>query len=389
MTNFFDKIFSYKKDDINTVWRVLGFKISYKNKENTLKAITQQNNYDLTELKTAKELIIFFVPKIEMITGGILSIYSICKYSREICPNAMCLISTPPGNRTYSHNNYFNNEEKIYRWSQITDNASAEKITVHLPEFLADKFYNSLSLKEKKFLKSTKDLQINILNQNIDLTPEPSKIQNLKKLTANITQTIGHDKCATQEICNKWGIPTHFLSVGIETSIYKILPFESKEKIIVFSPDCCPEKSKIQKKIEKELPDYKIVTVKNMRFQDYMDLIARSYFSVTFGEGFDGYFIIPALVGSIGFAVYNDKFFPDKSWKELPLTYDSFDEMYKKITNDMISLLQNKEEYIKLANTLKEKHDSIYNIDCFKNNLKLFYQGKYSFLPTIEGGISQ
>ena len=55
----------------------------------------------------------------------------------------------------------------------------------------------------------------------------------------------------------------------------------------------------------------------------------------------------------------------------------------------MISLLQNKEEYIKLANTLKEKHDSIYNIDCFKNNLKLFYQGKYSFLPTIEGGISQ
>lgn len=60
MTNFFDKIFSYKKDDINTVWRVLGFKISYKNKENTLKAITQQNNYDLTELKTAKELIIFF-----------------------------------------------------------------------------------------------------------------------------------------------------------------------------------------------------------------------------------------------------------------------------------------------------------------------------------------
>lgn len=120
-----------------------------------------------------------------------------------------------------------------------------------------------------------------------------------------------------------------------------------------------------------------------------MDLIARSYFSVTFGEGFDGYFIIPALVGSIGFAVYNDKFFPDKSWKELPLTYDSFDEMYKKITNDMISLLQNKEKYIKLANTLKEKHDSIYNIDCFKNNLKLFYQGKYSFLPTIEGGISQ
>lgn len=61
MTNFFDKIFSYKKDDINTVWRFYALKFHTKTKKTLLKAITQQNNYDLTELKTAKELIIFFV----------------------------------------------------------------------------------------------------------------------------------------------------------------------------------------------------------------------------------------------------------------------------------------------------------------------------------------
>ncbi len=380
MTNFFDKIFSYKKDDINTVWRVLGFKISYKNKENTLKAITQQNNYDLTELKTAKELIIFFVPKIEMITGGILSIYSICKYSREICPNAMCLISTPPGNRTYSHNNYFNNEEKIYRWSQITDNASAEKITVHLPEFLADKFYNSLSLKEKKFLKSTKDLQINILNQNIDLMPEPSKIQNLKKLTANITQTIAGLRCIKNESYKKWNIQSHFLSVYIDTSCYIPVPFERKEKIIAFSPDHNCHKAKIIEKLKYSLPDFNIIQIENITFAEYMELIGKAYFTISFGEGFDGYFNQPSIVGSVAFAVYNNQFFPDESWKELDNVFATYSDMEKEIVEKCEQLTQNKEAYEKILHRHKSKLKEFDNKEVFINNLKNFYNKNYTVI---------
>ena len=53
----------------------------------------------------------------------------------------------------------------------------------------------------------------------------------------------------------------------------------------------------------------------------YMDYIAKAMFVISFGEGFDGYFIQPCLVGSVGIAVYNERFFPDSSWKELDNVY--------------------------------------------------------------------
>ena len=117
------RLFSYKKDEINITYRIFGIKISRKNMELTKNSIKEQNLYDLSELQTTKELIVCFIPNIKMMTGGIQSIYSICKYSREICSQAQCLIATVPGKYTYSYNPYFKKEEKIYRFEQIIKNA--------------------------------------------------------------------------------------------------------------------------------------------------------------------------------------------------------------------------------------------------------------------------
>ena len=70
---------------------------------------------------------------------------------------------------------------------------------LHIPEYYADDFYNDLTEKDIEFLKSIKKLHINIMNQNIELMPEPEKLKDLYKLTNNITQTIAHDRYATQE----------------------------------------------------------------------------------------------------------------------------------------------------------------------------------------------
>lgn len=59
------------------------------------------------------------------------------------------------------------------------------------------------------------------MNQNIELMPEPEKLKDLYKLTNNITQTIAHDRYATQEVCDKWQIPTHLFSVNIDLTKYK------------------------------------------------------------------------------------------------------------------------------------------------------------------------
>lgn len=374
------KLFSYKKDEKNIVLRIFGIKYSRKNPELTQKSIKVQDLYDLTALQQAQKLIVFLIPNIKMMTGGIQSIYSICKYSREICPDALCLISTYPGKFTYSHNDFFKNDEQIFRWEQIIENAkNAKEIIIHVPEYFAGKLYKSLKKADIKFLKGIENLQINIINQNIELMPAPAEIKDLFKLTNNITQTIGHHRYATQEVCDKWQIPSHFLSVHIDLSGYKSYPFEEKEKIIVLSPDNAPYKEEVVEKLKNELPDFKLVTVENMTFDEYMDLIARAYFVISFGEGFDGYFCQPFIVGSLGTAVYNDKFFPDVSWLELKNVYATADDMKNKIIGDIRENSNNKELYYDLIDTIKETILLLYGEELFKSNLDKFYKKEYTF----------
>ncbi len=375
------KLFSYKKDEKNIVLRIFGIKYSRKNPELTQKSIKVQDLYDLTALQQAQKLIVFLIPNIKMMTGGIQSIYSICKYSREICPDALCLISTHPGKFTYSHNDFFKNDEQIFRWEQIIENAkNAKEIIIHVPEYFAGKLYKSLKKADIKFLKGIENLQINIINQNIELMPAPAEIKDLFKLTNNITQTIGHHRYATQEVCDKWQIPAHFLSVHIDLSGYKSYPFEEKEKIIVLSPDNAPYKEAVIEKLKNELPDFKLVTVENMTFGEYMDLIARAYFVISFGEGFDGYFNQPEYVGSLGFAVYNDVFFPNQSWSKLNNVYNSAEEMLKKLGFDLINLLNNQNLYYQTLTQKKERLDKLYSSQILKENLIKFYNHNYEYL---------
>lgn len=383
MTNFLSKIFSYTKSETRVVYSFLGIKLNTKNPEFTKNQIKIQDSYDLNELHNAKKLVVFLVPGKRIISGGILSIFSLCKTTRELYPDICSVITTFPGKKTYAYNNLFRNNEKVYRWEQILKNApNIKNLIIHIPEYLCKDFYTALTKSDIQHLKKIEKLQINILNQNIDMMPERSKLSSLYNLTSNITQTIAHDKNATQEICNKWNMPTHLLSANFEIEGYKAYRFEEKEKIIVISPDSCTYKKQIIKKLKKEFPDYQFITVFKMKFEDYMDLISRAYFSITFGEGFDGYFLMPPIVKSLGFAVYNDHFFPDSSWKSIKTVYSSYQEMFDKIVNDIKTLSSNKEEYIKTYELIKKKHDELYSTNKFRDNLERFYKQQYDLLPT-------
>ena len=372
------EIFSYSKDPNHRIFRIFGIKISLRNNEPTGSELKIQDEYQLDNIKNAKFLNVFFIPDKKLINGGILSIYSICKCSREICPDAECVICTVPGKFTYSHNPYFKNNEKIYRWEQIIKNINnTEKLILHIPEYFAGKFYKTLTQEEKEKLKSIPDLQINILNQNIELMPSQKKLNNLYKLTKNITQTIGHDRYASAEICNKWTITPHFLSVYIEGTSDRVYSFEEKEKTIVLSPDKHPMRENIITSLKKDLPEFNFVTVENLKYSDYIDLISRSLFTITFGEGFDGYFNQPLSVGSLSFAVYNDEFFPDKSWKELDNVYSSFEEMKEKIAGDMKRLLSDSNKYNETVQKSKEKKEELYSKEKFMKNLRNFYAENY------------
>lgn len=386
-----NKLFSKTEENKHIIYRILGLKFSVKNSKfykQFKDAIKIQDAYDLTELKNTKKLILFLIPSPDsaMINGGIMSIFSLCEESRRINDDALCIISTSPHCKyTYAKNDKFLNNENIYRFSQIVDNANnLEEMILHIPEYYADDFYNDLTEKDIEFLKSIKKLHINIMNQNIELMPEPEKLKDLYKLTNNITQTIAHDRYATQEVCNKWHMPTHLFSVNIDLSKYKTYSFEEKEKIIVLSPDWNEHKEKIVEKLEKELPDWKLITVNNMTFTEYMDLISRAFFTITFGEGMDGYFTQPQYVNSMGFAAYNDDFFPSNEWQNLKNLYLSYDDMYENIVSDIKRYSRNKKEYMEIVTKLFNTHSDMYQRSKFKDNLKNFYIKKYDYLPNEE-----
>ncbi len=383
----FSKLFSYTKNSDYITVKFLGIKLCVKNKQKVLDAIKIQNSYDLSNIKNTKKMIVFFIPPNNDINGGIMSIFSICKYSREICPDAQCVITTFPSKVTYAHNTFFKNDEKIYRWEQIVNNAKNVKdLIIHIPEYFSDKFSTALTNKDFKFLKQIENVQINILNQNIELMPKPENIKGLYKITNNVTQTIAHDRYATQEVCDKWQIPTHFLSVHIDTSGYRSYAFEEKQKIIVLSPDEAPYKEAIVKKLKQELPDFKLITVENMPFDEYMDLIAKAYFTITFGEGMDGYFSQPITVESLSFAIYNTKFFPDNSWTKLKNIYINSTDMLANLTQDLKNYLSNKEDYFNSINAVKDKYDGLYSSSKIFNNLELFYKNKFTFFPNVLWG---
>ena len=118
------KFFSKEITEKYTRYYILGIRFKKNNKsywekikKDTLDAIKQQDSYNLEDLKQAKKLIVFLTPSLFKINGGIMSIFSLCETSRNLNPDAVCIISTEIGKYTYAKNDKFLNEEKIYRFS--------------------------------------------------------------------------------------------------------------------------------------------------------------------------------------------------------------------------------------------------------------------------------
>lgn len=382
-------IFSIKKKGCNKIVTIFGIKVKFRIEKiyiENQRSIETQDNYNLLELQNTRSIVAFLVPPEMDVNGGIMSIFSLCTNSRPVTKNFFCTLITFPGELTYSKNTLFENNEKVYRWSQLVENAkNIEKLILHIPEFYSHKFYGDLSKQDRLFLQATPKLQINILNQNILLMPPPAQIQSLYNITPTLTQTTAHERYATQEVCDKWNIPTHLLSVHLNTPTYASRAFTNKEKTIAVSPDHNPFKERILATLRESLPDFQIITIHGLSFNEYMDFVSKAFCTITFGEGMDGYFLQPPVVGSVSFAVYNSEFFPNENWKELENIYASYEEMEQCIVSDIIALLSDEIRYERIVSNVREKTREVYSEDNHNKRLENFYQENYDFLPSGRG----
>ncbi|HNR09455.1 MAG TPA: hypothetical protein PKM27_19190 [Saprospiraceae bacterium] len=334
--------------------------------------------------KSLKKLIVFTIPgghwsKGEFISGGIISIVTFCEETAALFPlhRSATILCTLRNSYLVSNFKNFDNQTDVYRFEQL--NAQFPNLTsllIHIPEYAVKKFRDDLTAGDWKWLKKIPEVHLNVMNQNIRQMPSPGVIGGLSSITRNITVTTAHLKYCNQEQRDKIGMPLHHLSVWISPEQYVFTPWEEKENILVLSPDQHPMKDAILKKLA-FLPDLQIMTIHNLRYREYKALISKAKWALTFGEGLDGYFIESIFSGAIGFAVFNHEFFtPD--FGALETVYASYDQLEKKLPGDLFSLNQ-KDVFTRYQQKQFALCSKYYNIQKYRENISLFYSGKYSF----------
>src|SRR5271157_4218138 len=255
------------------------------------------NNYS----KSTERLIIFLTPGLDIVNGGILSISSIFEETKKLkhIHNAETILCNYPCDPPLLKYSKFENDNIMFSFSQVlTYFDKLENLQLHIPEHAIPKFFWSLSRKDYLSLKRIKNIQINIMIQNIESLPSMKSIKKLG-LFGKLTCTTGHSKYSTLALRNKLGFPLHGLSTFCSPEKYRFRKYCEKDDLMIVSPDLHPRKSEVLNLITQHFPHLKIRIIRKMTYQEYKAIISQAKWALTFGEGLDGYFIEPIFSGSI------------------------------------------------------------------------------------------
>ncbi len=324
------------------------------------------------------KVIVMLVPGADSIGGGILSIYAFyCATRKVLGERARVLLGTYPNKLTALRYHWFRNDGSLIRFNLILDNLKNNQVVyLHLAEYYAALFLQELTASQRNKLQSIQNLHINVMNQNIQLMPPPAVIYKLRQLTPNITITTAHSSYTTPELRQLYGAPTHLLTAWFEQQEVKKVPYKEKGNIMIVSPDEHPDKEKILAAISTAFPKLELIIIRNMKYDDYKLLEAKAKWSISFGEGFDGYTVFPVLKGGVTFSVYNEDFFLPK-YRAIPTFYSSYEVLYESIIADM-QRLDGAEAYEAYNSEMYALCHEDYSYEKYLWRVHKFYQGNYT-----------
>lgn len=333
-----------------------------------------------------KKIILFLLPDCDFSGGGVMSISSIYEESKKLesvhgyeviaskCPYEI-------SNTSFNKFTKFESSMDIFHFESIVQSFNElESIIIHIPEYIIPSFVTTYDKRwtseQKQWWLNIKNRHINIINQNIQMMPEQKYIEELRELSTKLTQTTAHHKYGTLETQESFNVTLHHLSVRSDFDKIVPLPFERKEKLIMLSPDDRGKNKKVMQLFQRELPDFKLQVVSKLTYAEYIELCKRAMFSITFGEGLDGYFAEPMLYGGVSFAIYNEEFFMPE-YKDIPTIYANYLELLAHIVKDMKSYTMNGDSYKRINAQFMNIHCSFYSQAYYLENIRKFYSGDY------------
>lgn len=294
-------------------------------------------------------MVVFFIPVTQKVAGGTLQMFTLNRLTREIYKNTdtTSLLCWLPGKGKHFYRfEGFNNNETVFSIEMLLKNCAPNcKLLFHVPEYTVEHFFNYFGNERLKRLRSENRLRINILNQNIDSMISPNYIKKLKEQFPDITITAGNPAWVSDFEKSRMNCPIYPLPTWYYPDDAPWQPYESKNNLLIVSPDRVPNKDKILNTIRKSLPNLQIKIIQKMKYEEYLSYERSAKWSLTFGEGLDGYFYGPVLRGGIAFAVRNGTFnLPGLTC--LKTVYDDYEAMAEGIVAD-IQDLDTKEKYEK------------------------------------------
>ncbi|MBO4246021.1 MAG: glycosyltransferase [Bacilli bacterium] len=347
-------------------------------------AILKQNkNIELDYNKNTKDLIVFLVPDVDIIGGGVMSINSIATNMKKMT-NKDIILCTVPSKRTFFNYSKFKCNFNIYRFEQLFDYfKDLENVTIHIPEIYVYHLLYFCSPVHWEKLKKISNLNINILNQNMDFMPRPRIVNYLKNICKELTITCAHKSYTTPQLRTSYDCSVHWLSTSNMVK-YEHKNYSKKENVLLYSPDFHPMKSLILNKIKANFPDLKMIEIKNMTYKQYLKNISNAKWMITFGEGLDGYFVESIRSGTMAFSVFNTTFF-NNNYSDVKNIYKSYNAMYDNIIED-IRKYDNSKIYNNMVNKCIDIDKIEYNDKEYLENIKKYYNKDYTYpIKDIQG----
>ena len=339
----------------------------------------QNENIKVEYNKNCKNLIIFLVPDIDFVGGGVMSINSIATNMRNMkeIHNSEVLLCTVPSKRTFFEYSKFKCNFHIYRFEQICKYFNKlDNVVIHIPEIYVYHLLYYSTPNQINWMKNISNLTFNILNQNMDYMPRPRYVDYLKEISPNVTITCAHKKYCTKQLRTSYDASVHLLSTSNMVK-YKYIEYEKKKNVLLYSPDIHPMKDFILNKIRDSFPEMELIEIKNMKYVDYLKAIGKAKWMITFGEGLDGYFCESIRSGTLAFSVYNLTFF-NENYSNLENIYQNYNDMLENIVED-IKKLDNKKNYNRVVEKCIEIDKKEYNDEEYVENIKKYCCGDYTY----------
>lgn len=351
--------------------------------------LIQDYNFPVSA-EEAENIFVVVIPEYNMMGGGVYSLFSIASavYKLRFKHNYEVLLMTRPNKRrsTYIRQKHFRTDIDVFRLEQIVRCQKAKNVYLHIAEYMIPDIVARLNKETLNYLRSRAHLFVNILNQNIDLMPKPEKLSDLRTLCEQLTQSVAHHAYFSQSVADKYNTPLLLLPAYTDLSNYPSISEEKKQKLIIYSPDEASWKKALLERLVKELPDYELREIRGITFDKFMDLATICRYSITFGEGFDGYLAQPVYQGGVGFAIYNERFFPSDSMRGFINIFESEDDILSNIIHRIREMDKDPDLYKETNRKMMDVYNRLYSWQGYLLSIEALIKRDFEIMPSCSNG---